>query len=228
MEKEDIHLDDIKRILFGSAPPEFLLEVVVRTLIVYTALVIIVRLLGKRTNAMLTITERAVFITLGAMISQPMQAPPNGIVLGIIALICMLTFQRLLTLSFFKSMKWQQLIQGKTHLVLKDSVIKMDTLYRIGVTQKQFFEVLRSKQIRHLGQVKRVYLEACGIFSIYRNEKAIPGLSILRQEEQDLLVRKDESKQVCTNCGNEQRQYQGTCNNCGNENWTNPSKEFVA
>jgi uncharacterized membrane protein YcaP (DUF421 family) len=230
MEKEDIHLDDIKRILFGNAPPEFLLEVAVRTLIVYSALVIIVRLLGKRTNAMLTITERAVFITLGAMISQPMQGPPNGIVLGIIALICILTFQRLLTLSFLKNAKWQNLMQGKMHLIVKDSVLDIDKLYDIGITRNQLFEVLRSKKIRHLGQVKRVYLEACGIFSIYSNENPAPGLSILREEEQDLMVKRDESLRICGTCGLAQQQpavSQVACSNCGEKKWTNPSKEYV-
>lgn len=35
MKKEEIHLSDIKRILIGNEPPEFLVEVLVRSLIVY-------------------------------------------------------------------------------------------------------------------------------------------------------------------------------------------------
>lgn len=67
MKKEEIHLYDIRRILFGDSPPEILLEVMMRSFILYVALMIVVRLLGKRTNSILTITERAVFITLGAI-----------------------------------------------------------------------------------------------------------------------------------------------------------------
>jgi hypothetical protein len=48
MKKEDIIPWDWQRILFGQAPPEFLLEVLMRTSIIYIALLIIVRLMGKR------------------------------------------------------------------------------------------------------------------------------------------------------------------------------------
>jgi hypothetical protein len=44
MKKEDIHLGDLARILFGEAPPLFLLEVFVRTLIVYVFLLYILRM----------------------------------------------------------------------------------------------------------------------------------------------------------------------------------------
>jgi len=175
MEKSDIHLNDIPRLLFGNAPPEFLLEVVVRTVIMYIALVLIVRLLGKRTNALLTITERAIFISLGAIVSQPMQSPVNGIVNGIIALTCMLVFQRLLTLSFFNSTRWQQFAQGKVHVVLRDSVIDLRGLHGIDVTRNQLFELLRNRGIRHLGQLDRVYFEACGTLSLYPSQPVRPG-----------------------------------------------------
>ena len=229
MKKEDIHLDDITRILFGQAPPEFLLEVLVRSIIMYIALVTMVRLLGKRTNAMLTATERAVFITLGALVSQPMQGPPNGIVLGIIALAVMLLCQRMLTLTFFKSQKWQETAQGKVHTIVKDSVIDIKEMHRMNMTRNQLFEVLRNKKIRHLGQVKRLYFEACGIMSVYHTTEIVPGLSILRTKESEEMVRKDDNIKVCDQCGNPKGSDQSnpSCPNCGNNQWTSPSKEFV-
>ena len=48
MKKEEIEPWDWPRILFGQAPPEFLVEVLMRTLIVYLALQVVVRLMGKR------------------------------------------------------------------------------------------------------------------------------------------------------------------------------------
>src|SRR4051812_48608745 len=90
MEKEDVKITDWYRILFGEAPPEILIEVAIRSIILYTALLLVVRLLGKRTNSILTITERAVFITLGAIVAMPMHGPAHGIVIGIIVLFTVL------------------------------------------------------------------------------------------------------------------------------------------
>jgi uncharacterized membrane protein YcaP (DUF421 family) len=227
MKKEEIHLADIARILFGNAPPEFLLEVAIRSIIMYVALVTIVRFLGKRTNSLLTITERAIFITLGAIVSQPMLGPPNGIVNGIIALCCMLVFQRMLTLTFFKSLRWQQFMQGKEHLLVKDSVIDLKELHRVDVTRNQLFELLRNREIRHLGQVKRVYLEACGTISIFPNDQVRPGLSILRTHEAENMVRKDENLKVCATCGNDNQDNETICNQCGSEHWAAPSIEYI-
>lgn len=59
---------DLKRILFGVAPPEFMLEVFIHTLIIYIALLFIVRALGKRMSGQLTIMEMAVMLTIGVYI----------------------------------------------------------------------------------------------------------------------------------------------------------------
>ena len=94
MKKEDIEPWDWPRILFGQAPPEFLLEVFMRTALIYIALLIIVRLMGKRMGGQLTISEMAVMVTLGAIVSPAMQIPQLGILLGIMILVCALIFQR--------------------------------------------------------------------------------------------------------------------------------------
>ena len=139
----------------------------------------------------------------------------------------MLLFQRMLTLTFFKSRRWQQLMQGKEHVVVKDTVLDLEALHGIDITRNQLFELLRNRDIRHLGQVKRVYLEACGTISIFENEPIRPGLSILRTEESDNMVRKDEKFQVCSACGNGQENNQQHCSNCGNSQWVAASTEYV-
>lgn len=75
MKKEDIQPWDWQRIFLGEAPPEFLVEILIRTLIIYIALMIIVRLMGKRMGGQLTISELAVMVTLGAIVAPAMQIP---------------------------------------------------------------------------------------------------------------------------------------------------------
>ncbi|MDQ4139865.1 MAG: hypothetical protein M3142_05015, partial [Bacteroidota bacterium] len=105
MKKEEIFLGDWQRILLGNAPWEFMLEVFIRTAIVYVALLITWRLLGKRMSAQLTITELAVMITLGGIASVPMQLPDRGILLGFLGLAIAILFQRGLNLVTFRSRK---------------------------------------------------------------------------------------------------------------------------
>jgi len=227
MKKEEIHLNDIHRILFGAAPPEFLIEVFVRTVIMYIALVIIVRLLGKRTNAQLTITERAVFITLGAIVAMPMQGPPTGILVGIVILISIMFFQRSLTRTFFFSRKWEELMQGRMRVLVTDSVLNVEELQNLKISRQQLFERLRNEDVRQLGQVARVYIEACGNFTIYENEPVQPGLSVMPVDMDDVIDR-DPTTLVCLQCGKKKKDDTGaTCTNCESKNWVEASKELV-
>src|SRR5690606_25427884 len=109
--------------LFGEAPYIFLLEVLLRTLIIYLVFIIIIRFLGKRMAGQLTITELAVMLTLGAIIAPAMQAPEIGILLGIFVLVCVYLFQQGLTLLTFKNNKIEVLTQGKAVPLVQDGIL---------------------------------------------------------------------------------------------------------
>ena len=94
MKQEEIHWGDWHRILFGMAPETFIIEVFIRTVIVYLLLLFTLRFLGKRMGGQLTISELAVMLTLGAIISVPMQLPDRGLLQGVLVLICAVIFQR--------------------------------------------------------------------------------------------------------------------------------------
>ena len=97
----NIRFSDWHRILFGSAAPAFLVEVLVRGIVMYVALVVTLRYMGKRMNGQISITELAVMISLGAIISLPVQAPKQGILEGFVLLFLIYVFQRgLATVSF--------------------------------------------------------------------------------------------------------------------------------
>src|SRR3954463_8233878 len=120
MKKFEIHLADWQRILFGQTPPVFLLEVFVRTLIIYMFLLFVLRWLGKRMSGQLTILEMAVMLTLGAIVSVGMQTPDRGITLSMIVLFCTLAFQQGLSWLGIKSARVEEISQGRISTLLKD------------------------------------------------------------------------------------------------------------
>lgn len=82
MKSEQIPIEDWQRILFGNNPPEFMLEVFIRSVIILFTFLVTARLLGKRMNGQLTLTEMAVMVSLGVVISPIMQLPDRGIFRG--------------------------------------------------------------------------------------------------------------------------------------------------
>ncbi|WP_207422921.1 DUF421 domain-containing protein [Desertivirga brevis] len=221
MEKKDIQFLDWKRIFFGEAPEEFLLEVLMRSAIVYLTLLIIVRLLGKRMSGQLTLTETAVMVTLGAIISAPMQDPQKGILEGVLVLIVALLFYRGFNLWGYKSSSFEKLSQGHSSMLIKDGVIELKELDATKMTKQELYAQLRRRNIYNLGAVKRAYLEGCGIMSIFREESSKPGLPLVPEKDQELgsFLQKDHLM-ACCNCGNTTINHDSNCENCGEKEWT--------
>jgi uncharacterized membrane protein YcaP (DUF421 family) len=225
MKKEEIHWADWHRILFGSAPEHFLLEVLIRTVIIYFFLLVILRLLGKRMGGQLTISELAVMLTLGAIISVPMQVPDKGLLQGILVLICALAFERGINYLAVKSDKIERLLQGRESLLVNNGVLVADQLIAMKISREQMLAILRNEKIYNLGEVRRVYIEACGLFSVFKYPEARPGLSLLPPSDE--AASKEFSivgqVMVCEYCGNPARSQNEThsaCNNCGANKWT--------
>jgi len=78
--------------------------------------------------------------------------------------------------------------------------------------------------IYYLGEVERLYMEASGIFSIFKAQRLKPGLSLLPDGDDAIHLiqqRPDEGLKACTSCGNTIR-HPATgeaCKHCGNTNW---------
>lgn len=225
MDKSSFKLDDIKRILIGNAPPEFLIEVFIRTLLMYFLLLVIIRLLGKRMTGQLTITELAVMLTLGAIVAAPMQMPDRGILQGLLLLFCILFLQRSVTGWGVKNLKIEKLTQGELSILVKDGVMQLKEMDANRIPREQLFAEIRSHNIYQLGKIERLYLEACGLFSIYAAEKPRPGLSVLPPTDAEIhdLQQKVEEKflMACASCGNTitTQQLNETCPVCGKHEW---------
>jgi len=225
MKKEEIQIWDWQRILLGNAPWEFMLEIALRTIIIYLALVIIMRLLGKRMNAQLTITELAVMIMLGGIVSVPMQIPERGLVHGIIVLICVLFLQRGINWLAFKYRKAELITQGDLQVLVTDGVLDRNEMAKASLSREQLFANLRAGNIQHLGQVKRVYLEADGEFSIYKQPEPKPGLSVLPEKDSELHRAEPRAEDVCAclQCGQVEpkgKAQNTVCPHCGCGDWT--------
>src|SRR3954463_6332856 len=139
MEQSPPKFGEWHRLLFGDAPPAFLVEVVIRTLVVFIVLLVLARFLGKRMNGQLTITEMAVMLTLGAIAASGMQIPQRGILQALFVLILACVFQRSLTLLEMKSRRLEAKLQGSASLLVKNGVIELPGLKSARVSRDQLF-----------------------------------------------------------------------------------------
>jgi uncharacterized membrane protein YcaP (DUF421 family) len=224
LDAENIHLTDWKRILLGSSPWWFTFEVFARTAIVYLVLLIVIRIIGKRLSGQLTILELGIMITLGAIVSAPMVMPDKGIVIGFILLGCALGFLRGTGSLGVRSERFERLTQGRELLLVKDGVLILKALDQARLSRNVIYASLRNKGLYHLGQVKRVYLEACGIYSILEEKERKPGLSIFPDPEREHVSRSRAADgwAACSSCGCVLKDAgrPERCPRCNEQRWT--------
>lgn len=227
MKDDDYRLLDWHRLLFGKAPAAFLAEVGLRVALTYAALTVIVRLLGKRMSAQMTIAEMAVMLTLGAIVAGGMQMPDQGVVTAVIVLLAVVALQRGINGLAQRRDRFERAVNGESTCLVADGVIQLEPLRAARISHEQLFARLREKGVAQLGEVQRVYLEACGLWSVFRARQPSPGLLLYPTQDQDLKRTPSSHEQlaVCKRCAQVVAiavASEGPCGRCGNREWDRP------
>jgi len=203
MKKEDIVFSDWGRWLFGEAPPSFVGETALRAFVIFTVMVVIMRLMGRRMKGQMSVTELAVVLTLGAVIAGPMQIPTAGLLPSVVVLVALLIMHRFTNWLAYKSRPMELVQQGDAAVLLRDGCLDLPSMQRQGLSQEQLFGQLRNQSIAQLGELRRVYFEANGRLSLYKLPEPQPGLSVLPREDAPpaAISGPAQNKQVCATCG---------------------------
>jgi uncharacterized membrane protein YcaP (DUF421 family) len=169
---------------------------------------------------------------IGAIISVPMQFYERGMLQGVILLFGLMLLYNGMNWLSFKKRRVESMIQGKANMLIKDNVIQLKEMTDAKISQQQLFAELRANKIVNLGQVKRVYLESCGLFSIYKEKDERPGLSILPPDDKEIFNKEIQLVSdiiCCRNCGFPKpiKQKMITiCKNCGSNLWMEAGKKL--
>jgi len=225
MSKYEIHFSDWHRWLLGQDPWIFSVEVLLRTLLILILLMLAVRLMNNRMAGQITVTELSVMVTLGAIVSPVMQLPDRGILFGIVGLGCAVLFQKGVSWLGVKRHSYERWLEGKAALLVEDGHLNLAEMKKSRISRQEIYSVLRQNNIINLGDVKRMYIEACGIFSIYAGEKKNDlGLPINPSIDPDgryWTKKAGDGLRACVSCGHVQAVGDQSlpCDVCGSKSW---------
>lgn len=222
MDKDDIHLTDIYRILLGEAPPEFLIETAIRILFLYILLMVSMRLMGKRMSARLSRSEMAAMVSLAATIGIPMQTPDRGLLPAFVVAGVFIVFVRLVARLTSRNKNLEHLALDDIEIIVQDGCLQMNGIRQNAISKSLVFATLRSREIDNLGKVERLYLESNGAFTLKTFPDKRTGLSLFPEWDVEMLNRQQHSdKLVCKECGNlhPPQSTLADCPNCYNSSW---------
>lgn len=212
------------RLFYNNLPESFILEVIFRSTVMFTILLLTLKLAGKRGVKQLSIFETVIIIALGSAAGDPMFYEDVGIIPAAIVFSTIIILYRSVTWLTGKSKKFEEFIEGKTECLINDGKFSISTFKKESLAQDEFFAELRIKSIEHLGQVKHAFIETSGEISVfYYDDKDVGyGLPILPS----LFYTKNKFIPVdgiysCSFCGHTQEQKTGTanCKVCKRDEW---------
>lgn len=185
MKDQAPHLTDYLRILMGDVPWSFLLEASLRLVVLYVILLTGLRLMGKRMAGQLSRTELAGLVTLAAAIGIPILSPDRGLVEALVIAAVVVAEQQLLARWAARRPQVEHLLQGNLTTVAADGVLQLAEMEQAVLSQERLFAQLRGESLEHLGQVRRLYMEANGTFSLVEEKEPRPGLSLIPGWDKD-------------------------------------------
>jgi uncharacterized membrane protein YcaP (DUF421 family) len=214
---------DWKVLFINDLDWELAIEIVIRTLIMFAAILIFLRTSGKKGVKQLSIFEVAIIIGLGSAAGDPMLNKQNAIIPALLVFITILAFYRLITWFAMKNEKFEKVLEGTPVYLIEEGIFNLesgDETY----AKDEFFSEMRQENIEHLGQVRTAILEPNGNISFlyYEDDQVKPGLPVMPK----LYSKKtkhvaEQGEYACYVCGNIEYIHRGQkqCERCEADDW---------
>lgn len=193
-----------KELLLGGEEWQFLPEVIIRTVIMFTIVLVSMSLLGKRGVRQLSVFELVVIIGLGSAAGDPMFYKDVGLIPALIVFSIVIGLYSFVTYLVGRNKKMEHLVEGKPICLVEKGMFALHNFSKQNLGQDEFFAELRVKGVSHLGQVETAIIETNGEISIffYEDNEVLHGLPIMPgslEEQQVEIIQAGHYS--CTFCG---------------------------
>ncbi|MBW8684740.1 DUF421 domain-containing protein [Chitinophaga rhizophila] len=221
MNWEDVFIKDLSWL--------FALEIVVRTFVMFTLVLLVLRLSGKKGVRQLSVFEVAIIIALGSAAGDPMFQEDISIVPAAIVMGTIVVFYRIITWLTAKNERFESALEGDPITIVHNGVFELDKVNKNLLAKDEFFAEMRQANIEHLGQVREALLETSGnvSFLFFEDDEVKPGLPIWPR----LYSHKCDQVNVsgdfaCCHCGYVEKLDPGKhqCTRCKGEEWVEAIK----
>ena len=168
-------------------PGEPLLAKVLRPLIVYAALLILIRMFGKRELAQLNPYDLVVLLTISNTVQNAIIGNDNSVSGGLIGATTLLVVNALFVRFLYRHQKLEQIIEGGSDTLIQNGKILHHNLTKELLTVAELETAAHRQGFSSLDDVDKAVLETGGSISFFAKT---PVPEVLRHEE--LLKRIDQ------------------------------------
>ncbi len=157
-------LHGILQSMFHTELP--ILEKILRPVVVYLALILLLRLFGKRELAQLNPFDLVVLLSLSNTVQNAIIGNDNSVTGGIIGALSLLAINWLLMRLLFKMPKLNAALEGSSTTLVVDGVVDYAAMKRETLLESELLSVLHKQGLDSFDEVRKCVLEPNGTFYV--------------------------------------------------------------
>ncbi len=139
---------------------------VIRTVLVYFALVLLLRVFGKRELAQLNPFDLVVLLSLANTVQNAFIGNDNSVTGGLIGALTLLAINYLVVRFIFRHRRLDQLLEGTPTVLVENGAVRREGLAKELLTESELLTVARRQGFAKLEDINSCTLEPGGTFFI--------------------------------------------------------------
>jgi uncharacterized membrane protein YcaP (DUF421 family) len=143
-------------------------EFVLRALVVYAALLVMVRMSGKRSVGQFTPFDMILLILLGTAVQNSLIGRDVSLLGGLLLAAVLIAMNHVVGWVTARSRRIHGWVEGRAVQIIEDGVLDKDLLRKEGVSEMDLAEALRRAGLEHVSDVRRGWLETDGHITLIK------------------------------------------------------------
>ena len=151
-----------------------LLDIALRSTIVYLVLIVGIRLTGTRQLGQMSTVDLVLLLIIANAVQNAMVGPDTSLVGGLVAAGVLLFWHQVIDRLRRTSPSVARILAGEGIMLINNGTILDEHCRRAGVTRDELLQALREHGVPDVEQVRLAVLEPDGAISVIRNDDLKP------------------------------------------------------
>ncbi len=147
---------------------------VFRTAILYLAVTLAVRLMGKRQIGDMQPNELVITLLISEIAAIPLQDSNQPVLNGVAAIAVLVILEIFVSVLVMKSAFFRRIMNGTAVIVINNGVIDISAMKKLRITVLDLVELLRTKDVFNIEDVAFAVLEVNGELSVLLKKQSSP------------------------------------------------------
>nr|WP_121271303.1 YetF domain-containing protein [Pedobacter schmidteae] len=163
------------------------LDITLRSLAVYTFMLVAIRLTGKKELSQLNTSDVVLILLISNAVQNAMVGSNTSLIGGLVAAAVLFALNYLLKKVMFKSKKIRDLLTEKPEILIHNGNLDFAMLSKLGITNEELREAIREHGVEKYKDVKLAVMEADGNISIISGDEKLKQSQYKRKRKHKTL-----------------------------------------